>query len=272
MIDIEQLELQVQGRRLLAIPRLQIREGERVAIVGPNGAGKSTLLRLLGGNAPAPWQGRVHVLGRALPLLGEALRQHRAELAQIPQGLHLVGRLSARDNLLCGALARTQGWAAWRACCLGRFPAELEAEADAWLHRLGLAALAHTRADRLSGGERQRVAIGRAAMQAPRLLLADEASAALDPRAAQQACDWLREAAAGGGQITVLHQLELLPSLAERVIGLRAGQIVLDRAVNDSPALHAALSELFRPAGPGPDMTHQATASAPGLAPVHGAP
>ncbi|MBN8506969.1 MAG: ATP-binding cassette domain-containing protein, partial [Burkholderiales bacterium] len=110
VIDIEQLELQVQGRRLLAIPRLEIREGERVAIVGPNGAGKSTLLRLLGGNAPAPWQGRVHVLGRALPLHGEALRQHRAELAQIPQGLHLVGRLSARDNLLCGALARTQGW------------------------------------------------------------------------------------------------------------------------------------------------------------------
>jgi phosphonate transport system ATP-binding protein len=246
VIEIDQLDLHLGARRLLAIPHLRIAAGERVTLVGPNGAGKSTLLRLLGGLAPAPWRGRVKVLGQALPLQGEALRALRAQTAVVHQGLHLVGRLSARDNLLAGALARTAGLAAWQAAW-GRYPPALEQEADAWLQRLGLSALAGTRTDRLSGGERQRVAIGRAALQRPRLLLADEATGQLDPRAARLAADWLRLAAGDGGLVTVLHQLELLPLLAERVIGLRDGQLVLDRAVDGSPSLQAALAELFQP-------------------------
>ena len=105
---------------------------------------------------------------------------------------------------------------------------------------------AHTRADKLSGGERQRVAIARAALQRPQLLLADEATAQLDPRAAEQACAWLQQAAGAGALVTVLHQLELLPLVATRVIGLREGRIVLDAAVDDSPALQQSLRALYR--------------------------
>ena len=259
MIRIEALRLHLDGRVLLDIPRLDIAPGGRVALVGPNGAGKSSLLRLLAGQAPGAWQGRVELLGRSLPVQGEALRALRAELAWVPQGAALVGRLSARDNLLNGALARCAPSAAWR----GRFPAAIEAEAEDWLHRLDLQALADTRADRLSGGERQRVAIGRAALQHPRLLLADEATAALDPRAAAQACAWLRRAAdpdgsACGALLVVLHQLELLPALAERVIGLRDGRLVLDRPVDASADLAAALAELYAmtPARRAPAAAH----------------
>lgn len=244
-IRLHALHLQLGPRTLLAIPHLHIGTGERVALVGPNGAGKSTLLRLLGGQAPAAWQGQIQVLGQALPLHAAALQGLRRPLAQVHQGLHLVDRLSTRDNLLIGALGRCHGLAAWQAGLAGRYPPAIEAEAEAWLQRLNLSALAHRRVDRLSGGERQRVAIGRAALQRPRLLLADEATAQLDPQAARQACDWLRLAAGEGSLVSVVHQLELLPRLADRVIGLRAGQLVLDRPVDDSPALQQALADLY---------------------------
>jgi phosphonate transport system ATP-binding protein len=187
----------------------------------------------------------------------------RRRVAQVHQGLHLVDRLSARDNLLIGALARCQGAAAWRAGLAGRYPPAIEAEADAWLTRLGLAAWAEARADRLSGGERQRVAIGRAGLQRPDLLLADEATAQLDPQAAKQACDWLRDAAGSGTLVSVVHQLELLPRLADRVIGLRQGQVVLDRVVDSSPSLQQALADLYEP-GPTQDIDPTPTQS-PGL-------
>jgi phosphonate transport system ATP-binding protein len=239
VIDIQDLQLQIGPRRLLDIGTLQIGPRERVALVGPNGAGKSTLLRVLAGQAPAPWQGRVALLGQDLapdrPLL------ERARLAVVAQGAPLVGRLSARDNVLTGALARCGALGAW-----GFYPADIEAEADAWLDRLALRRHAATRADKLSGGERQRVAIARAALQRPQLLLADEATAQLDPRAAEQACAWLQQAAGEGALVTVLHQLELLPLVATRVIGLRDGRIVLDAAVDDSPALQQALRALYR--------------------------
>jgi phosphonate transport system ATP-binding protein len=244
-VHVEALRLELGERCLLAIPHLHIAPGERVALVGPNGAGKSTLLRLLGGQAPAPWQGRLQVLGQTVTSGAALPRDLRQRVAMVHQGLHLVDRLSARDNLLIGALSRCQGWAGWRAGLAGHYPAAIAAQADAWLQRLGLSALAQHRVDRLSGGERQRVAVGRAALQRPELLLADEATAQLDPQASAQACQWLDQAVARGSLISVVHQLDLLPRLASRVIGLRAGRVVLDRAVDDSPSLQQALRELY---------------------------
>jgi phosphonate transport system ATP-binding protein len=253
---VEGLRLQLGERCLLSIPQLHIARGERVALVGPNGAGKSTLLRLLGGQAPAPWQGRLEVLGQPVALAPAGLPCLRRRIALVHQGLHLVDRLSARDNILIGALARCAGGDAWRAGLTGRYPPGIEAEADAWLQRVGLTALAHNRVDRLSGGERQRVAIGRAAMQGAELLIADEATAQLDPQAAAQACEWLHEAAGEGTMISVVHQLALLPRLATRVIGLRGGAVVLDRSWDDSASLQRALTALYEP-GPVTTTTTQ---------------
>lgn len=230
------------GRALLQIEQLSIAHGERVAIVGHNGAGKSTLLRLLSGFMP-PAHGAVEVLGRDLsqPLPGRELRALRGDLGQVLQGLHLVPRLSALDNVLIGGLARIKGWRSWARC----FPAAEIVRAEAALHAVGLLPRASTRADKLSGGERQKVAIARLLLQGPRLILADEPTAALDPAAAAEVCYLLAQAAATATLISVVHNPSLLPVLAERVIGLRLGRIAFDlpiAAVDDEK-----LVNLYRP-------------------------
>lgn len=225
-IELRKLTCLAGGRRVLAVEALRIAPGERVAIVGANGAGKSTLLRLLSGFA-TPAAGDVQVLGRRLPLRGAALRALRTEIGQVLQGLHLVQRLTVLDNVLIGALARRPGWRGW----LRWHRADDITEAKVALARVGLAALADARADTLSGGERQKVAIARLLMQRPRLILADEPTAALDPQGAAAICALLVEAAGLTPQttlITVVHNPALLPLLADRVIGMRDGAIDFD--------------------------------------------
>ena len=211
---------QAQGRTLLAIDRLTVMRGERLAIVGANGAGKSTLLRLLSGFLP-PASGALEVLGRRMdsPLPPRELRALRVEVGQVMQGLHLVGRLSARANVLIGSLGRASGWRSWLRC----FPADELTRAAGALHSVGLLARADTRADRLSGGERQKVAIARLLLQRPRLILADEPTAALDPAAAAEVCRLL----------------------ADRVIGLRLGRIAFDLPV--AQVDERRLVDLYRP-------------------------
>lgn len=252
VVDIEHLACEAGGRTTLQLPRLRIAAGERVAIVGHNGAGKSTLLRALGGFV-LPAHGHLVVLGRELGARpsGATLRALRCEVAQVMQGLHLVQRLTARENVLIGALGRLHGWRSW-----ARLHApEDVAEADRALHAVGLSARAGLRADRLSGGERQKVALARMLMQRPRLILADEPTASLDPAAAREVCHLLVRAAAQAGKtansaergatlITVVHHPALLPVLADRVIGLRRGQLAFDLPVAAVDA--ALLDTLYR--------------------------
>jgi phosphonate transport system ATP-binding protein len=225
------------GKLALDIDQLRIAAGERIAIVGQNGAGKSTLLRLLAGFV-RPERGIALVLGHRLPSRTSAgsLKGLRREIGQVFQGLHLVQRLSALDNVLIGALGRLTGWRTW----LRWHRAEDIAEAEAALREVGLLAKADLRVDRLSGGERQKVAIARMWMQRARLIIADEPTAALDPQAAAEVCALLARAAQGATLLSVVHNPALLPLLADRVIGLRQGRIVFDlplAAVDDARLL-----------------------------------
>ena len=254
MIVVSQLRCEAAGGRVtLDLPHLVVRAGERVALVGPNGAGKSTLLRCLTGFA-LPVAGDVRVLGRQMVPMpsGAHVRQLRAEVAQVLQGLHLVQRLSALDNVLIGALGRLCGWRSWLRC---HRPQDV-AEALSALDAVGLRDRAGARTDRLSGGERQKVAIARMLMQRPRLILADEPTASLDPAAAHEVCTLLRAAAGTATLITVVHDASLLPRLADRVIGLRHGRLAFDRPLSQLgpdalPALYAA--------GNGPTPRHKET-------------
>jgi len=236
---LEQVRVEAAGRTLLSVPRLEVLHGERVAIVGPNGAGKSTLLRLLAGLMDAT-AGVVRVLGRP----AHDLAQH--EIGLLMQGLHLVPRLSARENVIIGALARLHGTDAWRSW-LRLYPPALVREADLALAALALGEQADMRADCLSGGERQKVALARLQLQRPRLVLADEPTAALDPSATRQVCDALRALAEPAGRtlVSVVHDPELLPLLATRVIGIAAGELQWDLPIG---ALNPdRLQELYRP-------------------------
>ena len=221
----------IDGRHLLDIDRLSIAQGERVAIVGRNGAGKTTLLRLLSGFM-SPTQGTVEVLGRALDqrLSSDALRSVRREVGQVMQGLHLVQRLNALENVLIGCLGRRSGWRTWVRC----YSPEDIAKAESALRAVGLLPKAEMPVDHLSGGERQKVALARTLMQRPRLILADEPTAALDPQAAVEVCALLSNAAARLTEsstatlVTVVHNPTLLPLLADRVIGLKQGRMAFD--------------------------------------------
>jgi phosphonate transport system ATP-binding protein len=224
-IDLRGVRCTLAGRTVLDIERLVVGEGERIALVGHNGAGKSTLLRVLSGFT-RPTAGQVSVLGLRLDasLPPARLRALRREAGQVLQGLHLVPRLSALENVLIGSLGRVTGWRSW----VRRYPAHEIERAHAALAQVGMLDKASMRTDGLSGGERQKVAIARLLVQAPRLILADEPTAALDPAAAQVICRVLGMAVAGKTLVSVVHNTTLLPLLAERVIGLRKGRIAFD--------------------------------------------
>ena len=247
-VHIEGLRVEAGGRVVLQVPLLTLAHGERAVVVGPNGAGKSTLLRCLSGFV-TPTAGRVEVLGRTLfspmtrqPLPRPALRALRTEVGQLLQGLHLVARLTVLQNTLVGALGRLHGVHAWRSWW-HHFPAEEVAAAQQALHAVGMAGHADERVDRLSGGERQKVAMARLLLQRPRLVLADEPTASLDPAAAHAACALLSQVAQGATLITIVHDPALVPLLGERVIGLRGGRIVFDGPAHALDA--AALADLY---------------------------
>jgi len=243
VIEAQGLQVSVGARVLLRDVGLTVAAGERVALVGHNGAGKSTLLRALAGfGAGRVSGGQLRVLDTELsaPPAERALRRLRARLAQVHQGLHLVGRLSALDNVLIGGAARHPSPWSW----LRHWPAAERRAAREALARVGMAAAAQRRTDTLSGGERQKVAIARALHQGAPLLLADEPTASLDAEAAAEVAALLSQVAAerGATLVCVLHDLELLPRLADRAIALRRGAVVADLAVGaETPARLRAL-------------------------------
>jgi len=241
-VQINGLVCCLGGRPVLDLPVLSLKPGERIAIVGQNGAGKSTLLRVLSGFV-RPSRGEVRVLGHALHgvVNTQELCRLRQEVGQVLQGLHLVARLSALDNVLIGALARIHGWRGWCRC----FPAIEMEQAQAALQKVGMLACADTRADQLSGGEKQKVALARMLLQRPRLILADEPTAALDPAAAAEVCRLLVDAAAGATLLSVVHNPALLPLLADRVMGLRQGKLAFDLPL--AQLSDHQLMELYRP-------------------------
>lgn len=260
VIDIRDIRVEAGGRCLLHVPALRIEQGERVALVGPNGAGKSSLLKVLGGFLPVT-QGSVSALGRTFGVTGQQTltaaewRQLRMDVGQVMQGLHLVPRLSALENVVLGALARPAAMPLWRSW-LRLYPQSIQREACVALADLGLGNRLHTRADQLSGGERQKVSLARLRLQRPRLILADEPTSALDPQATQQACEALLAVAQNATLLTVVHDPALLRQLANRVLGLKDGQVVFDVSIDDlSTSLLNDLYDYRKPAEPTPHAT-----------------
>ena len=220
---------------------LAIPAGQMVGIIGRSGAGKSTLLRTVN-RLIEPTAGRVLFDGCDITQLrGRALHAWRARAAMIFQQFNLVPRLDVLTNVMVGRLNSVPTARAM----LRLFTARERAMAIQALERLGIADLALKRADALSGGQQQRVAIARALMQQPRILLADEPIASLDPMNAKVVMDELREINRTDG-ITVLcnlHTLDMARAYCDRIVGMAQGRIVFDgspQALSD-----AAISSIY---------------------------
>lgn len=198
----------------LAGVTLWIGRGEFAAVVGPSGSGKSTLLFAMGGLA-TPTSGHVFLGDTRVYDLDREARAalRRTEIGFVFQTFNLVPYLTCLENVLLPALLA------------GRPRSEATIAAERVLERLGMAARRHHRPAQLSVGERQRVGIGRALVNGPRVLLADEPTGNLDPTTADEVMGLFRELHRDGQTIVmVTHDLRLAEQ-AGRIVRLRAGAI-----------------------------------------------
>ncbi len=214
------------GTRALNDVTLTVKEGEFISILGLSGAGKSTLLRCIN-RLVEPTSGTVKVDGRDVTAAAsDELREIRREIGMIFQQFNLVKRATVLTNVLSGRLGFVP--TAW--AFANRFrPGDYD-DAMANLERVGIASKANQKAGELSGGQQQRVAIARALMQQPKLILADEPVASLDPATSHSVLKYL-EAVNRDDGITVLcnlHVLSLARRYATRVIALKGGELVFD--------------------------------------------
>ncbi|MEH0548462.1 ABC transporter ATP-binding protein [Streptomyces sp. B21-105] len=200
---------------------LTVGAGEAVAILGPSGSGKSTLLNLIAG-LDRPDTGTVTVDGVRVSGLGEAAaaRYRRSKVGMVFQFFHLLDDMTVADNV------------ALPAQLAGMARGEAHRRAAELLETLGIDRHARAHPGRLSGGERQRVAVARALMNRPPLILADEPTGALDTAAGDDVSRLLRELNAEGQTLVmVTHDLALARSCTHRTVRIVDGRIAEDAGV-----------------------------------------
>jgi phosphonate transport system ATP-binding protein len=205
---------------------LKIANGSFLGVIGRSGAGKSTVLRMIN-RLMDPSDGSILFDDEDVTALkGQALRNWRSDCAMIFQQFNLSGRLDVLTNVLAGRLNKTSALSS----LLRLWTQEDKAIALAALEQFDIASFASQRAESLSGGQQQRVAIARALVQEPRLILADEPIASLDPRNTRIVMDALQRINREFG-ITVicnLHSLDLARSYCDRLVGMANGKVVFD--------------------------------------------
>ena len=235
MLRVENLtKVYDDGTRALNDVSFEVPAGQFLAVIGLSGSGKSTLLRCIN-RLVEPTSGRIFWNDEDITAAPqEDLRQIRRKIGMVFQHFNLVHRSTVITNVLAGRL----GYVNPALALINRFPKEDMAKARAQLERVGLAEKARARADELSGGQQQRVGIARAMMQDPRMILADEPVASLDPVLAHSIMQYL-ERINDEDQVTVLcslHFLDLVHRYADRAIALNRGELVFDgepRAIDD---------------------------------------
>lgn len=213
---------------------LKIREGANYAIVGLSGSGKSTLLKLMNG-LMAPSRGTVVVEGRRPDQRDGRFREIMSRIGYIPQSLGLVRNSSVLDNVMMGALPRMKRMQS----LLRRYDGDDLEEARRILGKVGLPGKEDRKAHMLSGGEKRRVAIARAFMQKPRILLADEIVSELDGVTSRDIMNLVSDAQKDTGLTAIMihHDIRLALEFADRVAVMQEGRKVMELGVDNDTIL-----------------------------------
>jgi phosphonate transport system ATP-binding protein len=254
MLRIEKLSKIFGNNIAVDSATIEIDRPAMIGIIGRSGAGKSTLLRMLN-RLTDPSEGTVLFEGLDVSRLqGRAKRQWQSNCAMIFQQFNLVPRLDVVSNVLHGTLNRHSTLATM----FNLFPNSDIEKAITILDRLGIAEHAVKRAEDLSGGQQQRVAIARALMQDPKIILADEPIASLDPMNAQVVMRALRAIHEEDGRTVIanLHTLDTARRYCDRVIGMRDGRVVFDGTPDQLST--AAAREIY---GADADFSESATST-----------
>ncbi|QNQ82823.1 phosphonate ABC transporter ATP-binding protein [Lactobacillus sp. PV012] len=212
---------------------LTINKGEFVVIVGLSGAGKSTLLRSINRLQDIS-EGDIEIDGKSITKAsGKQLRLIRRDIGMIFQNFNLVKRSSVLRNVLTGRVAYYPTWKT----TFNLFTKEDKLRAYEALQRVNLGEKIYVRADKLSGGQQQRVAIARVLTQDPKIILADEPTASLDPQTSHHVMHDLKMLNQEYGMTVLanLHSVELAKEFGDRVIGVHAGEIVYDGKMSETP-------------------------------------
>lgn len=227
MIEFENVsKVYPEGTRALSNINLTIKDGEFVCIIGLSGAGKSTLLRTIN---------KMHDISGGTLLVnginvseckGKKLRELRRGIGMIFQSFNLVSRISVYKNVLCGRAGYHSFWG----ILFNHYSKEEKLSALKNLELMGILDKAYQRADKLSGGQQQRVALARALTQDPKIILADEPTASLDPLTSKQVMDdFLKiNKSLGITIIANMHHVDLTKKYATRILGIKNGEIAFD--------------------------------------------
>jgi len=225
MLIVENLtKVYPNGTQALKNVSFEVNDGEFLAVIGLSGSGKSTLLRCIN-RLIEPTSGKVYWDDQDITAAsGDEIRKIRRQIGMIFQQFNLVKRSSVFTNVMSGRL----GYISTLSSSLHLFSAEDHHRALSSLEQVDLVDKSHVRADSLSGGQQQRVGIARALMQEPKLILADEPVASLDPVLAHSILKYLEQLNKERG-ITVicsLHFLDLVHRYATSAIALKDGELV----------------------------------------------
>jgi phosphonate transport system ATP-binding protein len=219
------------GTHALKGINLEVKEGEFLVVIGLSGSGKSTLLRCINRLAE-PTGGRIEFLGKEIThIKGEELRNVKSQIGMVFQQFNLLKRRSVLTNVLTGSLGRVSTFNS----IMNKFPDEVYRQAQKALEIVGIPEKADLRADSLSGGQQQRVAIARSLLQNPKLLLADEPVASLDPATSNSVMQYFEKVNKEMGTTVIcnLHFLSLVRKYASRVAALKEGKIIYEGLPGD---------------------------------------
>ncbi len=222
VLAVEEVTVQYGAIRAVSGVSFDVAAGELVALIGPNGAGKSSTLRAVAGLVPLAG-GDVRLEGRSLRRVAPHALPRRG-LVLVPEGRRIFGEMTVGDNLALGAYVRSRAEAAEQlARVLELFPI--------------LGERVKQPAGTLSGGEQQMLAIGRALMARPKVLLLDEPSLGLAPVVVRQLFDLLRRLHAGGVTVLLVEQnARMALEVADRAYVLQTGRVVASGAASDLAA------------------------------------